>query len=287
MSGSATPKRTGVSSRVPDSAVATVHAAPSRAATTRIHCSTRTTPAQTGIRATCRSTPRTASSRRSPISGSRCTEARRTASAQGRPSPCVVSSARARTSESTRARCTGVASGTALSAPRSALAEPPRSSWSFLRGSGRSRPTHETTGQPVARPARRRVERSTASTTVGTPAASAKASCSARTRWSGRARVGASPPASCRRAAAARTSDSIRSAVIFLARTRDSISPRSSSRPMPWRALMPITGTRPSPSASSRRRTSASIASRPSAGTVSMWLSTTTMTPSWVFSGAR
>ena len=97
--------------------------------------------------------------------------------------PSPTWSASARTSVSTRARCTPVACGTDVrAAPVSSLPAAPRSRWSRLSGSGLSRENHAVTGQPVARLARSRVESATALTTVGTPAASAKASSSAATR---------------------------------------------------------------------------------------------------------
>ena len=230
---------------------------------------------------------RRASSRRSPTSERRAVEARRTESANGAPSPVETSSASERTSASILARCTAVACGTETPWPRSALESAPRSISSFFNGSGRRRPTHETSGHPVARPARQRVERSTASTIAGTPAPSASADSRASTRSSDRARVGASPAAARSSPAAARTSASMRPAVIRLSATRFSISPLSWSMPMPWRAEIAITGTSGMPSAASRRRTSSTIASRRSSGTVSMWLSTTTITSACVRSGAR
>ena len=149
------------------------------------HCSSRTAPAQTGTREAPRSVSDSAASSRSPRSGSRDTDARRTASAQGRASPVETSSASIRTSLSTRARWTSVAFGAEVRArPVSCLPSAPRSRCSRLSGSGLSRESQEVTGQPVARPARIRVERSTASTTVGTPAAWARASSSASTRSS-------------------------------------------------------------------------------------------------------
>ncbi len=62
---------------------------------------------------------------------------------------------------------------------------------------------------------------------------------------------------------------------------------RSSSMPSPVRAEVASRGTSPSPSCSSRRRTSASIGSRPSFATSSMWLSTTSITSRWLARGAR
>ena len=142
-------------------------------------------------------------------------------------------------------------------------------------------------GQPVARLARSRVESATAFTTVGTPAASANASSRAATRSLESVGVLPLPTASCRRWAAVLTSASRRERVAFFSATRLMISARSSSTPQPWRALIGSTGTPVRPSASSRRRTSATIGSRRSSGTVSMWLSTTSITSLWPASGLR
>ena len=63
--------------------------------------------------------------------------------------------------------------------------------------------------------------------------------------------------------------------------------PRSSSMPQPWRALTAAPGHRARPSASSRRRTSSTMVVRRSSGTVSMWLSTTSITSRCPASGLR
>ena len=73
----------------------------------------------------------------------------------------------------------------------------------------------------------------------------------------------------------------------FFAETRRMISALSSGMPSPSRALTASTGTSPRPSASRRRRTSATIESRSDSGTVSMWLSTTSITSWCVEYGAR
>ena len=73
--------------------------------------------------------------------------------------PSDTWSARARTSVSTRARWTPVAWGTDVRAePVSSLPAEPRSRCSRLSGSGLSLENHATTGQPVARLARMRVD---------------------------------------------------------------------------------------------------------------------------------
>ena len=112
-----------------------------------------------------------------------------------------------------------------------------------MSGSGRSRENHETTGQPVARLARSRVESWTAFTTVGTPADSASASSSAATRSFDSFGAGADPVASSIRWAAPRRSASSRWRTTFLAATREAISWRSWSMPWPVLALVAMTGT--------------------------------------------
>ena len=93
-----------------------------------------------------------------------------------------------------------------------------------MSGSGRSLESQETTGHPVARPARSRVDSSTALTTVGTPADSASASSSAATRSFDSFGVGAEPVASPIRWAAPRRSASSRVRTTFFLATRDAIS---------------------------------------------------------------
>ena len=156
-----------------------------------------------------------------------------------------------------------------------------------MSGSGRSRENHETTGQPVARLARSRVESWTAFTTVGTPADSASASSSAATRSFDSFGAGAEPVAWAIRCAAPRRSASSRWRTAFLAATRLAISWCSWSMPWPVLALVAMTGTPVRPSASRRRRMSASIDSSRSGGTVSTWLSRTSITSRWEASGAR
>src|SRR6478609_9681349 len=245
----------------------------------RTYCRTRTRPAHTGIFVAPRSVAETARSSRSLRSGSRDTEAARTELAHDGAMPSPTWSASARTSVSTRARCTPVACGTDVrAAPVSSLPADPRSRWRRLSGSGLSRENHAVTCQPVARLARSRVESATALTTVGTPAASAKASSSAATRSLDRVGTLPVPVAASRRWAAERTSASSRARVTFFSATRLAINARSSWMPQPWRALTGSTGTPPRPSASSRRRTSSTMPARRSSGTVSMWLSTTSIT---------
>ena len=115
--------------------------------------------------------------------------------------------------------------------PDSSLPEEPRSRCSRFSGSGRRRENQATTGQPVARFARRRVESSTALTTVGTPADCASASSSSATRSFDSFGVGAVPVASPIRWAAPRRSASSRVRTTFFLATRVAISRRSSSIP--------------------------------------------------------
>src|SRR5918994_1376818 len=254
----------------------------------RAYWRTRTSPAQTGILSAPRSVEATARSRRSLRSGSRDTDAARTAWAHEGAIPSPTWSARERTSVSTRALWTPVAFGTEVrAAPVSSLPEAPRSRWSRLSGSGLSRENQAVTGHPVARLAHSRVESSTALTTVGTPAASANASSRAAMRSFDRVGGLPLPVASCSRWAADLTSASSRERVTFFAATRWAIIARSSSMPQPCRALTASTGTPGRPSSSSRRRTSSTIDARRSSGTVSMWLSTTSITSRWPASGLR
>ena len=87
-------------------------------------------------------------------------EARWIASTQGRAIPADTSSARARTSVSTRARWTWAARHGAVR-PLSSRPSVPRSSWSRRTGSERTPATQALTGQPVARPTATRADRST------------------------------------------------------------------------------------------------------------------------------
>src|SRR5918994_2105722 len=254
----------------------------------RAYWRTRTSPAQTGILSAPRSVEATARSRRSLRSGSRDTDAARTAWAHEGAIPSPTWSARERTSVSTRALWTPVAFGTEVrAAPVSSLPEAPRSRWSRLSGSGLSRENQAVTGHPVARLARSRVGSATALTTVGPPAASANASSRAAMRSFDRVGGLPLPVASCSRWAADLTSASSRERVTFFAATRWAIIARSSSMPQPCRALTASTGTPGRPSSSSRRRTSSTIDARRSSGTVSMWLSTTSITSRWPASGLR
>ena len=109
--------------------------------------------------------------------------------------------------------------------PDSCLPAAPRSRCSRLSGSGLSRESHEVTGQPVARPARIRVDRSTASTTVGTPGGLGERVVE-RGHPLVRERAGPRGAARPRRAGrpTARRSASIRCRVTFLADTRRAIS---------------------------------------------------------------
>ena len=194
--------------------------------------------------------------------------------------PAETSSASSRISLSTRARWTGVACGTEVR-EREPMCFPsaPRSRCRRFSGSGRSLDSHETSGQPVAWPARIRVDRSMAETTVGTPAASASACSMASIRCAARDRGLPVPHSSLSRPATVRRSASRRCLVDFLSATRRAISARSAATPSPWRALIAWMGTSASPSWSRSRRTSSTMDWRRSGGTVSMWLSTTTMTP--------
>ena len=145
-----------------------------------------------------------------------------------------TSSASARTSVSTRARCTGVVSGTEVRAvPVSCLPTEPRSRWSRLSGSGLSLVTQATRGQPVARLARIRVDfcdgvddRGHAGG-VGERVVERRDPLLRKRRRLGRAGRRVEP------AGGALTSASTRARLAFLVATRLAIMLRSSSTPSP------------------------------------------------------
>ena len=136
-------------------------------------------------------------------------------------------------------------------------------------------------GQPVAWRARRVAARCTASTTIGTPAESASASTRSRRSLAPRSRGWASPFSVASRAAASEMSPARRVRVAALSATRLPIWRRSSSMPSPVRAEVARRGTSPRPSASSSRRTSASMPGRACCATSSTWFSTTSITSAW------
>ena len=139
--------------------------------------------------------------------------------------PSDTSSATWRTAVSTRARCTRVASGTDdVAVATSSLPAAPRSRCSRFSGSGRSFESQAVGGQPVARAARIRDERCTASTTTGTPAASATASSSSDRVTLLRSRGVALPHAASSLSARVVHVDRNRDRLAFLSATRLAIS---------------------------------------------------------------
>ena len=164
----------------------------------------------------------------------------------------------------------------------------PRSRCSRRSGSGLSRESHETTGQPVARPARIRVDRSMAATTVGTPAESASASSMACARPAASER--GLPVPHCLVEAGGHGAQVGLDALpgrLLVRHPAGDLGAELRRCPRPggrwWRSPGPH-AARPGRAAAGRPRASTS---RRSAGTVSMWLSTTTITPAWLAWGAR
>ncbi len=267
--------------------------APPRAARTSSHCSTRTRPAQTGIRATPRSVP--GERRVEPVVEVGQPGDRRAADAwppTGGTSPADTSSASVahRGVDPRPLHLGGLRAPRCGSGRSAACRRAPRSRWSRLSGSGRSLENHEATGHPVARLARIRVDFSTASTTVGTPAALGERVVERRDPL---LRTGCWAVA---RPVAASTFSAGGIREVGLEPGADGLlgrHPAGDLGPQLVDALAlagadaASTGTPPG-----RRRRAAGVRRRASTrggppGTVSMWLSTTSMTSWWVASGAR
>ena len=238
-------------------------AAPTRAASSSSHCSTRTRPAHTGIREAPRSVAPSASSSRS---------LRSCVAGQGRLADGVRPRSRqvaghvvgdARTAVSTRARCTCVGCGHARCGRRPVSSPAGRAEVEVQPlervgpEPGEPRRDRPAGGAAGADPGR---GRSTASTTVGTPAASANASSRAATRSLPSVRRGV-PSRWRRRSAGPRRARRPQPRPDRPSWPRPGRrSPRAARRcPRRVRALVAMTGTPPRPSASSSRRTSASI----------------------------